>query len=510
MKSSLNAVPEWTEYRKKNGLDPLGMRQSSINLYQALLPGISNVTLRIRYYGLYVWLSDQYAKKEGSTDPEAWKRYVRRAEALYALTAVKAGGESGIAGSNWASRKLQEPNNVVSFADDAEPGSETYYLKQPWGAYGAAYGSQLLETGLFDESYHHTIPFPTKDLGNRLANSFEHTRPEITELFLDCANRGDVNLVELEQLAALTPSNIKLDSEERELYEELLFEFEGRDQTALGNRKRTLGLILEAADNLEKTPRESDIRWWLYEGELEQSALQVTDLESHRLRWWAYQSNELIHIAYEAIMKYCLDILEEVYCLSFDALITQLLVRVKAVAKPWPNHWQGLVSYASKRSESEQYLVNSIRRDTQNEGLTQPEAVWEALQLLALVYEKTANSSAIDQEFGHLNSLTSRSIHSELEFLSQHLEEDFDSSLRHLVRDRVIKRHLWVALKKLRYQGDYTYLLEADGELLRYRVKDGPVLTTPRINSAVTFLVDIGLIDDKGLTDRGRQRLNQL
>lgn len=41
----LIAFPEWTEYRKKNSLDPLGMQNSSVNPYQSLLPGISNVTL---------------------------------------------------------------------------------------------------------------------------------------------------------------------------------------------------------------------------------------------------------------------------------------------------------------------------------------------------------------------------------------------------------------------------------------------------------------------------------
>src|SRR2546430_1201000 len=51
------AYPEWTDYRDKSGLDPLGMQNSSINLYQRLLPGISNVTLRMRYYGLYAWLA---------------------------------------------------------------------------------------------------------------------------------------------------------------------------------------------------------------------------------------------------------------------------------------------------------------------------------------------------------------------------------------------------------------------------------------------------------------------
>lgn len=57
------AYPEWTDYRHKSGLDPLGMQNSSINLYQRLLPGISNVTLRMRYYGLYAWLAAIYARR---------------------------------------------------------------------------------------------------------------------------------------------------------------------------------------------------------------------------------------------------------------------------------------------------------------------------------------------------------------------------------------------------------------------------------------------------------------
>lgn len=79
------AYPEWTGAPRKRGLDPLGMRSTSVSLYQTLVPGISNVTLRIRYYGLYAWLAWMYAEKIGSTDPEQWKRLVRRAEALYAL-----------------------------------------------------------------------------------------------------------------------------------------------------------------------------------------------------------------------------------------------------------------------------------------------------------------------------------------------------------------------------------------------------------------------------------------
>ena len=94
--------PEWTEYRKKNGLDPLGMQNSSISLYQTFLPGISNVTLRMRYYGFYAWLCRTYAQRIGRTNPEYWKRFIRRAEALYALIAYKRRGETGVAGIEWA------------------------------------------------------------------------------------------------------------------------------------------------------------------------------------------------------------------------------------------------------------------------------------------------------------------------------------------------------------------------------------------------------------------------
>jgi hypothetical protein len=72
------------------------MQNSGVSLYQTLLPGISNVTLRLRYYGLYAWLCWTYAKREGDTNPESWKRFIRRAEALYALIAaryLKARGE---------------------------------------------------------------------------------------------------------------------------------------------------------------------------------------------------------------------------------------------------------------------------------------------------------------------------------------------------------------------------------------------------------------------------------
>jgi hypothetical protein len=89
----------------------------------------------------------------GDTNSINWQRFVRRAEALYALVAQHKGNETGVAGVDWASRVLENSNGTeIDFAAAAEPGSTDYYLKQAWGAYGAAYASQLYEIGIFAEA----------------------------------------------------------------------------------------------------------------------------------------------------------------------------------------------------------------------------------------------------------------------------------------------------------------------------------------------------------------------
>ncbi|MGB5571424.1 MAG: hypothetical protein WBM81_19205 [Sedimenticolaceae bacterium] len=93
------ACLDWTESQKTNGLDPLGMQTSSVSLYQTFLPGISNVTLRVRYCGLYAWLCRTYAEKIGDTNPKIWQRIVRHSEALDALIGHKFGDETGMAGT---------------------------------------------------------------------------------------------------------------------------------------------------------------------------------------------------------------------------------------------------------------------------------------------------------------------------------------------------------------------------------------------------------------------------
>ncbi|MGZ9086893.1 MAG: hypothetical protein ACXW3R_15470, partial [Rhodoplanes sp.] len=306
------AVPEWTEYRKKNGLDPLGMQNTSISLYQTLLLGISNVTLRIRYYGLYAWLSSIYARQIGDTDPKTWQRFLRRAEALYALTAQHHGNETGVAGILWAqAKRAAAESREVAFADDAEPGSPTHYLKQAWGAYGAAYGSQLFEIGILSQAQGHVIPVPSPEVGEGVSKSFEKTLDDIGPRFIETIARGTASLADLDAFSVMAPSEIRADSEERQLYEELLFARTTLQRPTDLNRRKTLLLILNLAQQLGRLPEVIDVRWALYAACL-QNGTKLSlpaDLEAHRRCWWAYQANDLSHICFETLLKYVLDTL---------------------------------------------------------------------------------------------------------------------------------------------------------------------------------------------------------
>ena len=67
------------------GLDPLGLQITSEATYATLLPGVTNLTNRIRYYGFYCWLLDFYAENIRDTNQQTQNNFIRKAELLMAL-----------------------------------------------------------------------------------------------------------------------------------------------------------------------------------------------------------------------------------------------------------------------------------------------------------------------------------------------------------------------------------------------------------------------------------------
>ncbi len=361
----LVAFPEWTEFRQKSGLDPLGMQAASVNLYQRLVPGISNVTLRIRYYGLYAWLSRTYAQRIGDTNSESWKRTVRRAEALLALVAANASdGEDtgGVAGVLWAGRRLGEPGGgLIDFRPDTDPGGAgTPYLKQAWGAYGAAYASQLYEAGVFGEADQHEIPVPTPGLGDALADGFVEAIGPLVDVFFALAQEGSVTRGDLASLTPLLPSGIGHDSAERSAYQRLLFAaFEDPTPNDI-TRRRSLQLVLSLTGVIDNQISADVLRWACYAGAAPsgQAITHLSDeLEAHRQRWWAYQACDLGRIACEALLKWVLDTVEtHTTGVQPSRAIAEAVDSLNAVGARWPSTWRQLVAELPRATNPQSQL----------------------------------------------------------------------------------------------------------------------------------------------------------
>ena len=514
--------PEWTEYRKKNGLDPLGMQNSSVSLYQTFLPGIGNVTLRMRYYGLYAWLSWIYAQRVGDTNPQNWQRVIRRTEALYALIAQRRGGERGVTGTEWAEKRLKATTGrIIDFADDAEPKSPTYYFKLQWGAYGLAYASQLFEVGIFSSAQEHEIPVPSEAVGDRLARAFNKELGDIAAPFYAAIERGKVAVSDLDRFARLSPSGVRKSSTERKLYEDILFARIGDGELNDHSRRRSLLLILNIADLLKRGPTPDEVRWILYAGKDQDGRVfdpGPAEFAAQRQRWQVYHANDLCHVALETLLKFTLDKLGNYpRGIMPSALIAECAEEITGVPKRLPKTWNGFMAglveaknaYDPKDPASEWALAKDIMAVRRNADYCPPEVAWKAVTLLGLLHKRfRASATIITDELRVFDPAAFHSLLTECRFLDQCGDSPFAQTITGLMEERVMRRHLWVALRKFRHQGDYTFLIETDDGLVRLRDKDGPVFTNPRLGPAVRFLRDIHLMDDAGLTPRGAEVLH--
>ena len=492
-------LPEWTEKVQKRGLDPLGLQNSGVTLYQSLVPGISNVTLRIRYYGLYCWASEAYAREVGSTDPVEWRTWLRRLEALHALVAYHAGGETGVAGVEWAQKRLAKGDDPVDFEEGSSTRSDAErYLAQSMGVFGQAYLSQMIELGLFSSGANHGIPVRS-ERGLALAKAFATSiGPRLEDLVAARIGTAAVSRQELEELAPILPSFIG-EGVERDLYEELLFATHQDATPSDLSRRDTLRLVLLTARDESKRPNSGDVRRRLF------SPFHALpdELEPQRLRWEAYQAQDMWQVASAALLRWAISIIDE-----YDdgrslpeihgEVSLRLLDRIPgSVRRRWSE-------FADDVHADEVALEDRFRRTSASR--TAPEdAGLLAVEQVAGLEKRVRHRPDLQAEIARSFQLAGggRSIRSELLWLQDQRDRPLTEVVADLVTQRVVRRHSWVATQKLRRQRDYTFLFEARDGRLAYRSQYEPVPTTPRLDPAITFLGDIGLLARTGCTPLG-------
>jgi len=213
-----------------DGLDHLGIELVSVNLYQAMLPGITNVTERARYYAFYPWTIHRYAQEGPKLRSKAsWRNWFRALDFTYGVACMAYEQElerdlgSSVVGADRARELIREqpltakidlrgPSAVLESGAMPESG---FYFKNPEGGFGQYYKGSLRELGVVRE--HGAAMWPDVQLstyaGKKIAETLDQQNAfqELKEL----ATQGQAQLSDLRRLGkAVHPNAIDPSSEE--------------------------------------------------------------------------------------------------------------------------------------------------------------------------------------------------------------------------------------------------------------------------------------------------------
>lgn len=504
------------------GLDPLGLQITSEATYSILLPGLTNVTNRIRYYGFNCWLLEEYAVRVGNVDPESQQDFIRRAELLVAIL-VRYSDRSAIniPGSEFAD-KLIEQNNGSSYrldegADTRPNANAGTYWKARLGALGQYYAGALRALGLVGTSAHHekiVVRTARQDgqlTGEELAAEFAHDIPaDVQDLFLSSVQSGRLRPTDIKTLAAhFNLSRLRLSSAEQAAYLRMLT---GADYPALQSAEPTYHRLTSLRLLLSYIQQHQPQYSWV-SFLIDNYTTQGTGPdELTRRGWYYYQLNEYWQFASSSVLEAILRRLEAVpggytYLPDFLAQFTQEVLEQLAPDLPPQSTLDDFFAAIHQAGLGEEDFVDECFTAQTNQAPLQQAAA--AFGLLGSIYQRNLPHLPQLREYAQpLGLLREGNFLAYAELLTQHRDWPLEQFIQHFIYRDVIVRHQYVAMRKMGGGHQSTLKFEIEGEWVRCLDTIQARFSTPRLNILLQMAIDLGLLnDDHTLTARGQNFL---
>lgn len=533
---------DWIERDRKviDGLDQLGIELVSVSLYQAMLPGITNVTERARYYSFYPWCIHRFAQ-DGPAERSRlnWVQWLRPLDFAYALAATAhdqsvSGGGSAVVGAERAAALLKglSPSDRVEVGpatavDEKGKPLPSAYFKNAQGGFGQYYRGALTDLGVVTE-HDDRSSWPdvklTNSIGRQLAEALD-AQSGFQEL-LSIATAGGATVADLARVGALIhPRGIEVGGVEQSVLRGVLMGTDaalcqGQRPLEVEWRRQSLCLMLDYLHQAGPVDSDPDVefRWGCLAGTLPSGApwKVAGDMLTVQKAWGTYQRNDVMNYALECLMWVVQDVLED-----GPRRPQQLADHVADMAlgkMPAFGEWNALPSLPAIASD----LIRSCERaaaeqtiDPWGEGSTWDWVEWLqaagkegnrklmcGLAVRTLARLATDRGNLDPEPFalipGASEMASTREVH--LERWWQRCAEQHDLGSKafvvRLLLEWVILRHLRVATRKLAGQGVSTYKFRPEeGELvLVAETPSEPTFTAPRVRQAYRILQDLGYV----------------
>lgn len=531
------------------GLDHLGIQVVSTNIYSRLVPGISNLTDRARYFSFYSWVLDSFARKASDKSADGWRTWIRSHEFVFSAAGVAAerhaiekDAAGGLIGAI-AARRLTKGDHVdvgaASRIEDGKAAKGTYF-KNREGGYSQYYKGPMTALGLLrlDEGRKAPDRQLTAYAGVKLAQAVAET-PAFNDLREIAEGGGAVSVADLAELGAVVhPGVMDPEGHEATLLRALLLG--GDDALCAGQlpsereqRRRSLALVLDYVARGDEENWVNPVfafRWSVLDQRLGDGRdwRIPRSLRESAVAWAAYCQNELLNYALETLFFVVLRVLDEE---SLPPRVVAARIADWACAdlpsgqsdaharRALPGKVAQAVAAHTAPATEECWGADGtfVLQDELVDAEEADEEAGRAARLLLRVaadrkrYEGRHPFSAIPQGEGIASA---REIHLQAwwDRVDAAADQDTRQFFHDLVLEWVVYRHLRVATRKLASQGDYTYRLRPEEGVLVKCGEFRPTYTNPRLRQTLRMMADIGLAsaDLTAVAPEGRRFLESV
>jgi hypothetical protein len=498
--------PQWTDLGSWTlGRDPLGMQATSVRLYRSLVPGLTNVTNRLRYYSFYCWVVELFERTKHADDPASWAVCIRRAEALYAIASQMhdPNGAQGLGGGIWAAARRRELNEGKMRKFDfrkwtdrrGEPGAPRQYLDAKNGNFGQFYTASMLEVGLLARS--RGVPLVSDERGKAAAKAFEQSISNTVSLLESGIREGEIETDDLEALGkAIHPSNIPPQSTEMQILRAFLLDENGEWSGA--KRRASARLVLDVMRHMDGEFVPDALRGVFYNRVLPDGSPYESDDADTLDRWQAYQANELCHIALAAFLNGLVHRLDREGGEAEPGPLVEGLVDSVFSSLGGDGSWSKWAGNAGAEWEGREDELAAAVLETigDKEKAGSLRGMEAAARLLATLWRRWRQApNSVERQITKTAGVDIPSVVIVLATLADSGAERRGAALAKVISRHVIANHMAIAGRKLAASGTFTYhFTMADG-----RIADGERgeygYTNPRLGNLLVFLGDAGLHD---------------
>lgn len=505
--------PFWAENSGfMTGRDPLGIQNSSVATYSRLLPGMTNQTQRIRYYGFYCWLLNEYHNyefKDIRKDLQHQFNFIRRAELLLAFMMVnRYPDEKAVVGSNHAVAHINDEIIKLKVGAEKKAGPKEYYWEYPSGALGQYYAGSLINLELVEVSNRF---FHITEKGKQLASAFNENVPSVERnTFLELIQKDELAKDEIFKFPSFAINQISIGSEEWVFYKNLLTEISNQGSVLIDkiSSRMRRDTIISYFEYIESNESALDFQTWSFV-----TKTQNDNPNSAKFGWYYYFICEAFHFSYEAIFWSMLVILEKKYYLV-DDFIDTIKDEILKYSSEKLNISGDITLEDTILTLPDGDIVKTLKKLEKlcTSDINYSLAINDAIELILLLYGHISAEFGKIKEFENSNFLNFQNGNVS-EFcnllVTKNLNLRFPDFVEKLIM-MIINDHTATAFRKM---GD------SETNLLKFMIEDNiishaqtmsPVHTNPRLNTLKNMMQDLGFVKNNKITNEAKVLISEL